>query len=114
LTRHSSNSYRSRRSISSGSHGQLQATDASTAHDLLLDGPEAGLGPKEHLLVPSKILVGRVLCKVTPAMHKWGLFPEVVAATAAVVCAAGAGATVRNASSRESDPERVDVRKGRK
>ena len=32
---------------------------------------------KEHLFVSSIILIGRVLCKVTPAMPTWGLSPDV-------------------------------------
>ena len=32
---------------------------------------------KEHPCVPCIILVGRLLCKVTPAVPTWGLSPEV-------------------------------------
>jgi len=43
---------------------------------LTTSSPLKGPSLKEHLFVFSIILIGRVLCKVTPAIPAWGLSPE--------------------------------------
>ena len=44
---------------------------------------------KEHPFVSSMILIGRVLCKVTPAMPPWGLSPDTTSWTVATVSSNG-------------------------